>query len=331
VGKKIGRALNERPKIYARGPSQTILNVTPVCAQKGPISFSPEWTEAKPGERIKKTWVALEGGYLALHPAISSLVETPVRPTPRSRSSEIGSVKIVLTGKLLIDSVGFISSHRKTPLKTTTTTPEPIPSLPPSLRKFDKNGDSRLSDKEISEIEKFPQKELEGIAENTAYSVILEILSAAKTVHQKLAPTKEISFDEFRILMRLQRAEQEGGHVIQENLVEELGLSPSRVSSILNAIDASLPLPEGQAKRATSRPWIKRRDDPSRRLQKLVSLTEEGKKVLTAARPEYMRQIYKAVKAVGFRDLLQLRVALYRLNVALDPNHTTIDTGSGGG
>ncbi len=187
-----------------------------------------------------------------------------------------------------------------------------------------------MSDKEIHDIENFPQKELEQIAENTAYSVILEILSAAKTVHQKLAPTKDISFNEFRILMRLQRAEQEGGHVIQENLVEELGLSPSRVSSILNALDASLPLPEGQAKRVTSRPWIKRRDDPNRRLQKLVSLTEDGKKVLNAARPEYSRQIYKAVAAVGFRDLLQLRVALFRLNVALDPKHTTIDVGSEG-
>jgi hypothetical protein len=36
----------------------------------------------------------------------------------------------------------------------------------------------------------------------------------------------------FRILVRLQRAEPDGGHVIEENLVEELGLSPSRVSSI---------------------------------------------------------------------------------------------------
>jgi hypothetical protein len=46
---------------------------------------------------------------------------------------------------------------------------------------------------------------------------------------------------------------------------------------------------------------------------------------LNAARPEYMRQIYKAVKAVGLRDLLQLRVSLFRLNLALDPKHTAID------
>lgn len=238
------------------------------------------------------------------------------------------SVKSISAGKILINNVLRVCWFEKTPLKTTTTTPEPLPPLPPSLRKYDKNGDNRLSDKEIHEIESFAQKELEEISENTAYSVILEILSAAKTVHQKLAPAKEISFDEFRILMRLQRAEQEGGSVIQENLVEELGLSPSRVSSILNALDASLPLPEGQGKRPTTRPWIKRRDDPARRLQKLVSLTDEGKKVLNAARPDYMRQIYKTVKAVGFRDLLQLRVSLFRLNVALDPNHTTIDPGS---
>ena len=126
-------------------------------------------------------------------------------------------------------------------MKTNITTPEPFPPLPTSLRKYDKNGDNRLSDKEIHEIEQFSQKELEAISENTAYSVILEILSAAKTVHQKLAPTKGISFDEFRILMRLQKAEQEGGFVIQEDLVQELGLSPSRISSILNALDVDLP------------------------------------------------------------------------------------------
>jgi DNA-binding MarR family transcriptional regulator len=211
-------------------------------------------------------------------------------------------------------------------LKTNNTTAEPLPPLPPSLRKYDKNGDNRLSDKEIHDIEQFPQKELEAIAENTAYSAILEILSAARTVHQKLAPTKEISFDEFRILMRLQRAAQEGSHVIQEDLVQELGLSPSRISSILNPLDASLPLPDGRlAEAANPRAWIKRKDDPRRRHQKLLSLTDEGRRVLNAARPEYMRQIYKAVKAVGLRDLLQLRVSLFRLNLALDPKHTAID------
>jgi DNA-binding MarR family transcriptional regulator len=213
-------------------------------------------------------------------------------------------------------------------LKTIKANPEPVPPLPVSLRKYDKNRDGRLSDREIHDVEQLPQKELEAISENAAYSVILEILSAAKTLHQKLAPAKEITFDEFRILMRLQRAEEEGGYVIQENLVEELGLSPSRISSILNSIDASLPLPEGhQADYANPRPWIKRRDDPSRRRQKLVSLTEEGKRTLNSARPDYMGQIYKAVKAVGLRDLLQLRIALFRLNIALDPKHTTIDVG----
>jgi DNA-binding MarR family transcriptional regulator len=186
-----------------------------------------------------------------------------------------------------------------------------------SLRKSDEFGENGVSDIKVHQIESFPQKERQDISEKIGYSVILEILSAAKTVRQKLEPAKEISFDEFRILMRLQRAEQEGGYVIQENLVEELGLSPSRISTILNALDASLPLPDGQAGRVTSRPWIKRRDDPARRQQKLVSLTEEGKRVLTATRPGYRRQICRAVEAVGFGDLLQLRVALLRLNVAL--------------
>jgi DNA-binding MarR family transcriptional regulator len=213
-------------------------------------------------------------------------------------------------------------------LKTIKTISETVPPLPGSLRKYDKNKDGRLSDREIHDIEQLPQKELDAISENAAYSVILEILSAAKTVHQKLAPAREITFDEFRILMRLQRAEQEGGYVIQENLVEELGLSPSRISSILNSMDASLPLPDGHPVEVVSpRPWIKRKDDPSRRRQKLVSLTDEGKRILSAARPDYMGQIYKAVKAVGLRDLLQLRIALFRLNLALDPKHTTIDVG----
>lgn len=214
-------------------------------------------------------------------------------------------------------------------MKTITTTPEPLPPLPSSLRKYDKNGDNRLSDKEIHDIEQLPQKELEAISENTAYSVILEILSAAKTVHQKLAPTKGISFDEFRILMRLQKAEQEGGFVIQEDLVQELGLSPSRISSILNALDTDLPMKKGRkGEGLNARNWIKRKDDPSRRLQKLVSLTEDGKKTLNSARPDYMRQTYKAVKAVGLRELLQLRISLFRLNMTLDPKHTTIDIGS---
>jgi DNA-binding MarR family transcriptional regulator len=206
---------------------------------------------------------------------------------------------------------------------------EPIPPLPRSLRQYDKNRDGRLSEREIQDIEQLPQKELETISENAAYSVILEILSAAKTVHQKLAPAREITFDEFRILMRLQRAEHEGGYVIQENLVKELGLSPSRISSILNSMDASLPpVPEGeQTDFGNPRPWIKRKDDPSRRRQKLVSLTDEGKRILNAALPEYVSQIYKAVKALGLRDLLQLRIALFRLNLALDPTHTPIDFG----
>jgi DNA-binding MarR family transcriptional regulator len=229
---------------------------------------------------------------------------------------------------MLIKGVLCYSILRQILLKTSKANPEPVPPLPVSLRKYDKNRDGRLSDREIHDIEELPQKELEAISENAAYSVILEILSAAKTVHQKLAPAREITFDEFRILMRLQRAEQEGGYVIQENLVEELGLSPSRISSILNSMDASLPLPEGHpAGEVTPRPWIKRKDDPTRRRQKLVSLTDEGKRILNAARPDYMGQIYKAVSAVGLRDLLQLRVALFRLNLALDPKHTTIDVG----
>jgi hypothetical protein len=89
----------------------------------------------------------------------------------------------------------------------------------------------------------FPQvatKAIDGDVEEYAYSVLLEILAAAKTVHQKLVTTKGISFDEFRILMRLERAEKDGSFVIQEHLVQELGLSPSRISSILNALDASV-------------------------------------------------------------------------------------------
>jgi len=129
--------------------------------------------------------------------------------------------------------------------------------------------------------------------------------------------------------MRLQKAEQEGGFVIQEDLVQELGLSPSRISSILNALDTDLPMKKGRkGEGLNARNWIKRKDDPSRRLQKLVSLTEDGKKTLNSARPDYMRQTYKAVKAVGLRELLQLRISLFRLNMTLDPKHTTIDIGS---
>jgi DNA-binding MarR family transcriptional regulator len=161
------------------------------------------------------------------------------------------------------------------------------------------------------------QKEREEISESIAYPVILEIFSAAKAVHQSLAPAKGVSFDEFRILMRLQKAEQEGIFVIQENLVQELGLSPSRISTILSALDASLPLPKDQAKHVTSRPWIRRTDDPACRVQKLVSLTEEGKRVLSAARPGYRRQVCNAVETVGVGELLQLRAALNRLILAL--------------
>jgi DNA-binding MarR family transcriptional regulator len=171
------------------------------------------------------------------------------------------------------------------------------------------------------------RKEFEEISERAAYSAIIEILAAAKRVRQKLAPAKGISFDEFRILLCLQSAEEEGLFVIQENLVQELGLSPSRISTILNTMDASLPFPECQAGRVTSRPWIKRTDDPACRVQKLLFLTEEGKKVLGAARPGYLRQISKAVEAVGLGNLVQLRVVLKHLNGALDFNHTRIDHG----
>jgi hypothetical protein len=80
-----------------------------------------------------------------------------------------------------------------------------------SLRKDNEFGDNGVSDISAHQIESFPQKEREEISEKIGYSVILEILSAAKTVRQKLERAKAISFDEFRILMRLQRAEQEGG------------------------------------------------------------------------------------------------------------------------
>jgi len=181
----------------------------------------------------------------------------------------------------------------------------------------------------------FPQvatKAIDGDVEEYAYSVLLEILAAAKTVHQKLVTTKGISFDEFRILMRLERAEKDGSFVIQEHLVQELGLSPSRISSILNALDASDSFPGGrQAGKINSRAWIKRKEDPARRRQKLVSLTDEGKRMLDAARPDYMRQIQKAVKAVGLKNLLQLRFSLFCINLALDPRHTPIDIGARAG
>jgi DNA-binding MarR family transcriptional regulator len=94
-------------------------------------------------------------------------------------------------------------------------------------------------------------------------------------------------------------------------------------------MDASLPRTEGDRRDGvTARAWIMRKDNPARRRQKLVSLTDHGKRILKAARRDYMRQIYKAVEAVGLRDLLQLRISLFRLNLALNQNHDSIDIGS---
>jgi DNA-binding MarR family transcriptional regulator len=120
--------------------------------------------------------------------------------------------------------------------------------------------------------------------------------------------------------------EQKGGIVIQENLARELGLSASRISSILDSMDASLPVTEErQGGGANHRGWIVRKDNPVRRRQKAVSLTGHGETILRTARRDYMHQIYKAVEAVGLRDLLQLRNLLIRLNRALNSNHESMD------
>jgi DNA-binding MarR family transcriptional regulator len=184
----------------------------------------------------------------------------------------------------------------------------------------------------VHESRKGPDEDLtklmHGDVEQYAYSAIFEILSAAKILHQKLVATEAISFAEFRILMRLERAEKAGGFVIQEHLVKELGLSPSRISKILDALDASFSLPgRRQVQGGKPRAWIMRTDARANRRQKVVSLTDEGKKILNCARPYYTRQIYKAVKAVGLRDLLQMRISLLCLNNALDPRHIAMNIG----
>jgi DNA-binding MarR family transcriptional regulator len=190
------------------------------------------------------------------------------------------------------------------------------PDLPNSLRKYDDNGDNWLSVDEIQRIQQLPKQELDEISENIAYAVMLEIFAAAKSAPDILVPTAGISFEEFRILMCLQKAAVKKELVIQDNLVTELRLSPSRISSILNSMDAAL---------SHARAWIKRKDNPARRREKLLSITDEGERILEEARDGYMHQIYKLFETIGLRDLIQLRIFLFRLNSALNTKYESAD------
>jgi hypothetical protein len=115
--------------------------------------------------------------------------------------------------------------------------------LPKFLRNYDKDDNDWLDEREIQAI---PKGELGKNTKKTAYLLILEILSAAKIARQALVPTEGVSFDEYRILMRLNAASVKNGKANgkdslrnQEYLADELGLSASRISSLLASMDES--------------------------------------------------------------------------------------------
>jgi hypothetical protein len=85
--------------------------------------------------------------------------------------------------------------------------------LPKFLRKYDKDDNDWLDEREIQAI---PKGELGKNTKKTAYLLILEILSAAKIARQALERPRN-----------------------QEYLADELGLSASRISSLLASMDES--------------------------------------------------------------------------------------------
>jgi hypothetical protein len=85
--------------------------------------------------------------------------------------------------------------------------------LPNFLRKYDKDDNDWLDEREIQAI---PKGELGKNTKKTAYLLILEILSAAKIARQALERPRN-----------------------QEYLADELGLSASRISSLLASMDES--------------------------------------------------------------------------------------------
>jgi DNA-binding MarR family transcriptional regulator len=67
-----------------------------------------------------------------------------------------------------------------------------------------------------------------------------------------------------------------------------------------------------------NRAWIKRTQNPIRRREMLLSITDKGKEILEKAHPGYMDQISKLFETIGLRDLIQLRIFLFRLNLVLN-------------
>jgi DNA-binding MarR family transcriptional regulator len=181
------------------------------------------------------------------------------------------------------------------------------------------------------EIQAIPKGELGKNTKKTAYLLILEILSAAKIARQALVPTEGVSFDEYRILMCLNAASVKNGKANgkerprnQEYLADELGLSASRISSLLASMDESRAASDAGRGNPRSRAWITRQEDITNNRQKIISLTEAGKSVLRTARRDYTHQISKALAALPLRDLIQMRTLLCRLNVALNPSHEPV-------
>jgi DNA-binding MarR family transcriptional regulator len=191
--------------------------------------------------------------------------------------------------------------------------------LPNVLKPYDLNFNDILEADEIAKIHNLPAAKLDKLTQDITYLLLREITAANKNARNKLVPSEGINFDEFRTLAFLAQAEKQSENrtVSQTDIAAELHLSTSTITNLLDKMDVARGL-----NASNNRGWITRLENPNYRKEKLVSLTDEGRARIRAARSDYKREASKGLlRSLACEDLVALLVNLLRFNVALDPKH----------